>query len=246
MARGIYRIINNINQKSYIGKSEDIEKRIKHHKMRYCMNGKDFNKHLYKAMRKYGIENFTFSIVEVLDENQDINEKEKYWIQYYDTYGKNGYNETCGGDGGVTVSNPRVTYGKLTDEEVIYLRKRYLECKYPSSYIYQIEFKDKISYRGFQAIWLGENAKEIMPEIFTEENKKKQIHLSRKYEGVLRRRIDLKTIQLVREENAAGTPLSVIWKRDFSNIYSEGGFRDVIRHTHFDEEVNLDGKMLAL
>ncbi len=157
-----------------------------------------------------------------------------------------GYNATIGGDGGITVENPREKYGKLTTEEVIYLRKRYQECKYPKSYIYECEFKNKISLRGFQAIWLGQNGKDIMPEVFTEENKKKQIKLSRKYEGVLRRRIDLNTIKKVRQENASGISLSSIWQRDFKNIYSLGGFRDVIKTTHFDEEVNLDGNLQAL
>lgn len=36
---------------------------------------------------------------------------------------------------GITVPDPREKYGKITTDEVIYLRKRYVECKYPASYI---------------------------------------------------------------------------------------------------------------
>ena len=113
-----------------------------------------------------------------------------------------------GGDGGSTVLNPREKYGKLTVDDVIYLRKRYLECRYPASLIYEKEFKNKITKRGFQAIWLGQNAKEIMPEVFTEINKKKQIQLSREYEGVLRRRIPLEEKQKIKRRIRNGETMS--------------------------------------
>lgn len=50
---------------------------------------------IYRAIRKYGKENFNF---EVLEETDFPNEREKYYIQLYNTY-HNGYNETLGGDG---------------------------------------------------------------------------------------------------------------------------------------------------
>ncbi len=178
MSSGIYLIQNNINKKCYIGKSSNIEKRWKYHKENYN-NTKEYNKPLYRAFRYYGLNNFSFIIIENIDNYNEnsifVNDREKYWIEQYDSL-KMGYNATIGGDGGITVENPREKYGKLTTEEVIYLRKRYQECKYPKSYIYECEFKNKISARGFQAIWLGENAKNIMPEVFTKENKQYYIY----------------------------------------------------------------------
>ena len=50
---------------------------------------------LYKAMKKYGIENFS---VETLEETEEPEEREKYWIEYFGSF-KNGYNATIGGDG---------------------------------------------------------------------------------------------------------------------------------------------------
>jgi len=50
---------------------------------------------LYKAFNKYGIENFTFEEIEQVD-NSILDEREKYWIEYYDSY-FNGYNSTLGG-----------------------------------------------------------------------------------------------------------------------------------------------------
>lgn len=246
MSKGIYKITNTINNKSYIGKSSDIENRFKYHKTNFN-NLREWNKTLYKAFRKYGLENFTFEVIEELDDyNEKSNEREIFWIKYYNSF-INGYNETVGGDGGITVSNPREKYGKITTDEVIYLRKRYLECKYPASYIWECEFKNKISKRGFQAIWLGQNAKEIMPEIFTQENKEKQIRLSRAYEGVLRRRVSLQEKREIKERIKNGENLTIIWKQEYSTIYkSRTGFRDMLNAISLDEEVILDGKLEAL
>ena len=166
-------------------------------------------------------------------------------IAFYNSK-ENGYNETDGGDGGITVADPRKTYGKLTTEEVIYLRKRYIECKYPASYIWEQEFKDKITKRGFQAIWTGENAKNIMPEVFTPENKKKQIQLSRAYEGVLRRRISLSEKRKIKEKIQNGETTKQIWKNEYQNIYkSFSGFRDMLQAKSLDEEVLLNGSELT-
>lgn len=237
--QGIYKITNNINQKSYIGKSKNIEERWKEH-LRPSSWKTQPTKVLYQAFNKYGIENFSFQIIEILSDYSQSNEKEKYWINFYNTY-YNGYNSTQGGDGGITVNNPREKYGKLTKEEVIYLRKRYIECRYPASLIYEKEFKNKISKRGFQAIWLGQNAQDIMPEVFTEENKQKQIQLSREYEGVLRRKISLQEKQQIKKRIQEGESISQIWKKDYQNIYkSEGGFRDMLKAISLDEKENLN------
>lgn len=93
----IYKITNNLNGKIYIGKTLfSIEKRWKEH----CKDFKEKDKEkrpLYLAMKKYGIQNFSIAVVEECDE-KIINEREKYWIEYYGSF-KNGYNATLGGDG---------------------------------------------------------------------------------------------------------------------------------------------------
>lgn len=91
----IYRIVNKVNGKSYIGKTEGtVEKRFKHHLADYKKEHfKD--RPLYRALLKYGIENFG---VETIEETENAVEREIYWIAFYDTFGK-GYNATRGGDG---------------------------------------------------------------------------------------------------------------------------------------------------
>lgn len=98
--RGIYKLTNTINEKVYIGKSENLGKRIKYH-ISSLTHGKNKNKHLQNAYSKYGSGNFSVEIIEVLDNDADINEREKYWISYYKANNRNyGYNLTNGGDGG--------------------------------------------------------------------------------------------------------------------------------------------------
>lgn len=95
---GIYKITNIISNKCYIGKSVEIHERWKRH----ISNSKPIeeggeNYAINKAIRKYGANNFTFEILEKVPIDL-LDEREKYWIQYFNSY-YNGYNETLGGDG---------------------------------------------------------------------------------------------------------------------------------------------------
>lgn len=91
----IYKITNTLNNKVYIGQTiKPVEKRFNQHKNNYT---KEYFSQLalYKAFRKYGVENFTFEEIEEV-ENDLLDEREKYWISFYDSY-YNGYNSTIGG-----------------------------------------------------------------------------------------------------------------------------------------------------
>lgn len=91
----IYQIINDINQKIYIGKTEfSIEKRFKEH-CKDAFRDRNENRPLYAAMRKYGIEHFH---IELLEETDNPEEREQYWIEQKRSF-KHGYNATLGGDG---------------------------------------------------------------------------------------------------------------------------------------------------
>lgn len=93
----IYLITNKINNKKYVGKTtQSIEKRWQEH-ISDSKKEKCEIRPLYRAMRKYGIENFSIKELEKCNID-NLSEREKYWIQYYDTY-EDGYNATLGGDG---------------------------------------------------------------------------------------------------------------------------------------------------
>ena len=89
--RGIYKVTNKINGKVYIGQSVDIGRRWREH-----MTAKD-DIYFHKAIQKYGVENFEWEVIEQC-KKKDLDEREIYWIEYYDSYNK-GYNCTKGGGG---------------------------------------------------------------------------------------------------------------------------------------------------
>ena len=97
---GIYKIINNITEKVYIGQATNIAARWKEHLRRpFEKNYNEYHSHLYNSIRLYGIENFSFSVVEMCEE-ENLDEREKFWIEYYNSYNPSlGYNETLGGKG---------------------------------------------------------------------------------------------------------------------------------------------------
>lgn len=91
---GIYKITNQVTKECYIGQSVDISKRWKDHAK--CGLGIDTpagNK-LYKAMQTYGIWNFSWEVLEQCSKDL-LDEKEKYYIELYDSYNY-GYNSNTG------------------------------------------------------------------------------------------------------------------------------------------------------
>jgi group I intron endonuclease len=86
---GVYIIKNKINKKYYIGSSVSIHKRWKKHIL-----GKG-NKYLFNSIQKYGINNFEFSILEMVNIESDRNIlylKEQYWMDLLNVNDKNCYN----------------------------------------------------------------------------------------------------------------------------------------------------------
>lgn len=162
---GIYKITNQLNGKIYIGQSNDIIRRWSYYKN--PPNPLGYKSLIIAAIQKYGINNFKFEIVEECSV-EELNAKEIYWIAYYDSY-NNGYNLTRGGDHNVGESNPNAD---LTVEDVITIRKIYNSKTYEHKIdIYNRLFIDKCGLRAFQKVWNGDTWKDIMPEVYSEENK---------------------------------------------------------------------------
>lgn len=90
MIKYIYKITNLINGKIYIGQTVDYIRRFREHKIQ-----PEDDKILYKAFKKYGLSNFKFEIIE---QTENYNEREKFWISFYNSMVPNGYNATPGGE----------------------------------------------------------------------------------------------------------------------------------------------------
>lgn len=95
MTCGIYMIKNLITNQLYIGQSVNIERRWGEH----C-NLKDMKySYIERAIKKYGVKNFSLEVIEKVNDVSFLNEREQYWIRFYNTYkDKNHYNLTPGGD----------------------------------------------------------------------------------------------------------------------------------------------------
>ena len=116
----IYKITNKINGKSYIGKTlGSIEDRWKEHWSESTKQRTE-KRPLYRAFRKYGKSNFTIEEVEKV-EDEEANIREQYWIEFYKTYGRTGYNATKGGDGRKTVDYEKVInlYKEVLNKEEV-------------------------------------------------------------------------------------------------------------------------------
>ena len=95
----IYKITNKINGKSYIGQTiQNVKERFYQHCATKCSQA-ILNMVIHKAINKYGKSNFTIEVIEEV-ESTNLNDRERYWIRYYDSY-NNGYNSTEGGQDGI-------------------------------------------------------------------------------------------------------------------------------------------------
>ena len=95
----VYKITNLINDKVYIGITKQIIKRIGNHIYYFNNPNNSNNTYLHKALRKYGLEFFTIEVLEICNTLDSLNNKEVYWIQYYNsTNNKKGYNLDSGGN----------------------------------------------------------------------------------------------------------------------------------------------------
>lgn len=158
----IYKTTNLINGKFYIGKDEK-------NNPNYFGSGLN----LKKAILKYGIENFQKEILETCLTRDELNEREKYWIN--ELSGTTiGYNIAEGGSGGDTYSNnPKLSeiVKKLSGENNHFFNKNHSiisrekmsksqKGKVPwnkgKTKVYSEETKEKM--RKARVIFSGDNA----------------------------------------------------------------------------------------
>lgn len=117
----IYMATNTVNGKSYIGLTMGtLENRKKGHIK--SLSDKNINTKFKKALKKYGVDNFIWNVLEDSINNLDeLFAREIYYIDKYKTFYK-GYNMTLGGDGvGFGENNPNSKYTEEIIENIINL-----------------------------------------------------------------------------------------------------------------------------
>lgn len=118
----IYKITNKQNNKVYIGQTiNSLEARWKRHQTDALNNIIDT--HFARAIRYYGAENFEVEIIDTASSQEELTQKEYYWIDYYQA-SINGYNENddgfkCGGN----------TYKNKSSEELEKIKNKIRESK---------------------------------------------------------------------------------------------------------------------
>lgn len=127
MITGIYEITNLVNNKKYIGQSKKVPGRWNDHiriafidqnLLKNKTDIRDYKLPIHNAMRKYGVENFSFRILEFCEQD-DLNIREQFWIEKLKTNQPDyGYNLTPGGQKNFQVNGERHGMAKLTQAQV--------------------------------------------------------------------------------------------------------------------------------
>ena len=92
---GIYKITNLDTQRAYIGRSTDIKKRLTEHVKGAFNISTIADQEIHRVMGREGVDKFSFEVLEKV-EKEKLNEREKYWIDFYQTQSY-GYNQNKGG-----------------------------------------------------------------------------------------------------------------------------------------------------
>lgn len=122
----IYCYTNKQNGKKYVGQTNNIKRRYKQHKDDSFTNYSDarYNQAIHCAIRKYGLDNFDFEILEVLENktSEEVNERETYWIREKNSLAPNGYNLKATGE-----ANRGRNSSSLSDADKNEIRRRLKE-----------------------------------------------------------------------------------------------------------------------
>ena len=139
----IYKVTNLVNGKIYIGQTT--EKNPIRRWWKHCYDNKTM---FDKAIKKYGQNNFKFEVIDLANSQDELNDKERYWISFYDCMAPNGYNLTSGGRSYCVVS-----------EET---RKKMSECRkgekapwYGKKLTEEAKQKMSEAHKGKPGYWTG-------------------------------------------------------------------------------------------
>lgn len=215
------------NGKVYIGQTYHYHQRIKEHLNE--MKHSDYK--LYRAMRKYNINENNFSIVEenILTQ-KDADNKEIYYINLYDSY-NNGYNSTLGGHA-ATITKIGEEHPKaiLNDNELLELRKIRYSMKYTFGEVYDM-YKNKMSKSGFSKYWHYYTRPEIGEEYNTDEVNKFYKSDRRTRRGILhansRNLSDEEVLNIRIRYFVNGEKEDDIFKK-YKHLYSKSGFNKIL------------------
>jgi group I intron endonuclease len=90
----VYLATNSANGKKYVGQTvKALKQRIRVHKASRTATA------ISRALRKYGVDHFSFIVIDTASDRGNLNAKEQAWIAFHDCIAPKGYNLTGGGEG---------------------------------------------------------------------------------------------------------------------------------------------------
>lgn len=193
----IYKVTNSINNKIYIGQTvKELNERKSAHQ--YKAKNECLNTHFLNALNKYPEEVFQWEVIDEAENKEELNKKEIYWINYYNSI-EEGYNTKAGGetrqeDDKFAIacgSSPFLLFTNTGEFIGEFVNKHEVERKYKINHsdISQMIKDNKGSSGGYIAIDKNNFNQNILNERIKKANKKKE-QLSQKYIA-----IDAKTSQ---------------------------------------------------
>ena len=172
----IYCYRNKINGKRYIGQTINPQQR----KSAHISDSTHIDTKFYRAVRKYGWDNFEY---EILAESEDRNVLDKLEVDFIKSFNsiENGYNIRSGGEHPTMGEETRKKLqqanafqnAELSEKEIIELRIAYLNYDSPSQ-IYNEKYKDRLHFNSFLNIWTGARYAYVMPEVFEQRQGRKK------------------------------------------------------------------------
>ena len=158
----IYKWTNIINNKVYIGKSVDIAKRLREYRYEVKKNNQ---RPIIQALKKYGFDSFTFTIIENCDnlDDTEILLREQYWIDYYDSKNlQKGYNLLDATETPIEYfsQGSKNIKARLNEEKVLNIRQMIFNQNISPIEVYKI-YANEISFDAFCKAYRGETWKNV-------------------------------------------------------------------------------------
>lgn len=224
MVSGIYMIVNNVNGNMYIGQSKNVFTRWNKHYKEAMLNKQNDNSILHKAIRKYGIKCFWFKILELCRE-EELDEKEKFYISLYQTNVNYGHYNILDGGSGCASKGSKNHNSKLSENDVYTIREQYKELKNWQE-VYK-DYEDIISKNTFKDVWVGKTWKHVHCEVYTQEIKEKQRNNYDKIKShKWMQKLTDEEILFIRKLRMNGSKPKDVYDKHFPNI-NRNTFNDV-------------------
>lgn len=222
---GIYKIVNSINNKIYIGQSIHIEKRFKEHIRE--SNYDRSNMPIHKAIHKYGSENFQLEILEECN-IEDLDCRETFYINKYNSKDRAiGYNLLGGGNKGPTmkgIDNPKSV---LSEEIVSKIRYLYLEGYVRKQAYAIINSTYNININTFYDVWNGKTYKNICYYVYDNIYKESIKEFRSINKSKLKETPAKQYVQEIRNAKASGKTIREYYNTKFKDIINYNTFQDI-------------------